>query len=118
MTTLIEMHGELTDRDTLPCPRAARGRSLLRDVVQIVRPQHWVKNVFVIAPLLFGGLPTWQAVLRAAWAFGCFCILASGIYCLNDVIDAPTDRQHPRKRRRPVASGAIPAPSRSPLQSC
>ena len=85
--------------------------SVLGAAVRIVRPRDWVKNVFVVAPLLFGGLYTWHALLWAAWAFGCFCVLSSGIYCLNDVIDASADRQHPRKRRRPVASGAISVPA-------
>ncbi|MBX6314906.1 MAG: decaprenyl-phosphate phosphoribosyltransferase [Isosphaeraceae bacterium] len=108
---MIKMHGVLKDRETVLYPRVAGDRNLLRAVVQIARPSHWVKNLFVVAPLLFGGLPTWQAALRAVWAFGCFCLLASGIYCLNDVIDAPADRLHPRKRQRPVASGAIPVPA-------
>lgn len=92
-----------------------REASPFRELVRLVRPRHWVKNVFVVSPLLFGGPPTLQSVGRAAWAFGIFCLLASGIYCLNDVIDAPTDRLHPRKRNRPVASGSIPAPVASLL---
>jgi len=92
--------------------RATRSaRSVLRDVVRLARPTHWVKNVFVIVPLLFGGVLTWEALARVMWAFGCFCVLSSGIYCLNDVIDASADRQHPRKRRRPVASGSVPMPA-------
>jgi decaprenyl-phosphate phosphoribosyltransferase len=47
--------------------------------------------------------------MRGPWAFGCFCILLSGIYCLNDVFNASTDRLRPRKRQRPVASGSISA---------
>jgi len=84
--------------------------SVLRDVVRLARPTHWVKNVFVIVPLLFGGILTWHALVQVVWAFVCFCALSSGIYCLNDVIDASADRQHPRKRRRPVASGSVPVP--------
>jgi 4-hydroxybenzoate polyprenyltransferase len=79
------------------------------DLIKLARPEHWLKNVFVIVPLLFGGLPTWHKAFQSGWAFGCFCLLASGIYGLNDVLDASKDRHHPRKRNRPVASGAVPA---------
>ncbi len=82
------------------------GRKLV-DLVRITRPSHCVKNVFVLAPLLFGGQLTWDAMVRALWAFGCFCLLSSGIYCLNDVVDRAADREHPRKKSRPVASGAV-----------
>jgi 4-hydroxybenzoate polyprenyltransferase len=75
--------------------------------MRLLRPHHWIKNVFVLAPLLFGGVITGTSLLRSATAFGCFCLLSSGIYCLNDVIDAAADRQHPRKRARPVASGRV-----------
>jgi 4-hydroxybenzoate polyprenyltransferase len=110
-TTLIEAEEILTIRETVPGLRMGADWGVLRAVLRIVRPQEWVKNVFVVAPVLFGGLYTWEAVLRATWAFGCFCVLSSGIYCLNDVIDASADRQHPRKRRRPVPSGAISIPA-------
>ncbi len=91
-----------------PVTETESAGTLLRDIVRLVRPKHWVKNVFVIVPLLFGGLLTWNALGRVVWAFCCFSVLSSGIYCLTDVIDAPADRRHPRKRRRPVASGAVP----------
>ncbi len=91
---------------------------LLLDIIRISRPQHWVKNVFVLSPLLFGGLPTYLSVSRAAMAFGCFCLLSSGIYCLNDVIDIEADRQHPRKRDRPIASGRLSVPSALALSAC
>jgi 4-hydroxybenzoate polyprenyltransferase len=84
---------------------------VLLNIIQICRPQHWLKNVFVLIPLLFGGSLTPLSILNAAWAFVCFCVLASGIYCVNDVVDAPSDRHHPRKRRRPVAAGSITAPA-------
>jgi 4-hydroxybenzoate polyprenyltransferase len=81
------------------------------ELVRLVRPADWSKNVFVLVPLLFGGSLTWAGVGLALWAFGCFCLLSSGVYCINDVFDAAADREHPRKCRRPVASGAVPAPA-------
>jgi 4-hydroxybenzoate polyprenyltransferase len=75
-----------------------------------------VKNVFVLPALLFG-LAGGVASSSLGWllgqtaiAFGAFCLVASGFYALNDVLDAEKDRHHPVKCRRPVASGAV-APS-------
>ncbi|MGH7506662.1 MAG: decaprenyl-phosphate phosphoribosyltransferase, partial [Longimicrobiales bacterium] len=68
-----------------------------------------VKNSFALAPLLFSGLVAQpDSVLSAFVAFVLFCLLASGIYCWNDVADRVADRSHPIKRERPVASGVIP----------
>jgi 4-hydroxybenzoate polyprenyltransferase len=83
-------------------------RSTLRDWVQLARPTQWVKNFFVLAPLLFSGRaldPTWS--LRAIGAFVMFGLLASTIYLWNDAADAAADRAHPTKRQRPIAAGRI-----------
>jgi len=67
-----------------------------------------VKNVFVLAPLVFAqelSHPT--AVWTALLAFVLFCVLSSSVYVLNDVVDAESDRQHPDKRHRPIASGEL-----------
>jgi len=78
------------------------------DWIRLVRPRQWVKNGFVIAPLLFSGEFTDPAlILRALGAFAVFCLLASGVYCWNDVADRIADRTHPTKRNRPIARGAI-----------
>jgi 4-hydroxybenzoate polyprenyltransferase len=74
-----------------------------------MRPHQWVKNVFVLAPLLFGGkLDDPAALLRAILACGAFCLMSSGLYLVNDILDAPADRAHPEKRSRPLASGELP----------
>jgi 4-hydroxybenzoate polyprenyltransferase len=70
----------------------------------------WVKNLFVLAPLLFGkkfGDP-W-AIGQALLASASFCLMSSSLYLVNDVIDAAADRTHPEKQHRPIASGALPA---------
>jgi decaprenyl-phosphate phosphoribosyltransferase len=80
----------------------------LRDIVTICRPRQWTKNVFVLAPVLFSesiGKPA--NLLSAGIAFVCFCLWSSSVYCLNDVLDAKADRQHPRKRNRPIPSGRV-----------
>jgi 4-hydroxybenzoate polyprenyltransferase len=72
------------------------------------RPRQWVKNAFVAAPILFSG----RFVSGAAWvqcaaATAAFCLLSSCIYLVNDICDRHTDRLHPEKRHRPVASGRV-----------
>lgn len=76
--------------------------------IRALRPEQWIKNGFVLAPLLFSGRALeWPYPLRAALAFLAFCATASAVYLMNDVIDRESDRRHPRKRNRPVAAGSI-----------
>lgn len=77
--------------------------------LQLIRPKQWIKNGFVLAPLVFSQqLFNHWALSRAAEAFGGWCMLASGIYVANDILDRDADRQHPDKCSRPVASGVVP----------
>lgn len=82
-------------------------------LLALLRPQQWVKNVFVAAPLFFtpSAMSAANAVAVAA-GFACFCVLASGVYVANDYLDREADRNHPTKRLRPLASGAV-APGRA-----
>jgi 4-hydroxybenzoate polyprenyltransferase len=77
--------------------------------LKLVRPHQWVKNVLVFVPLFASGLwrdfGAWQAT---GIAFAAFCAVASAGYVINDLRDAEEDAQHPTKRFRPLASGAIP----------
>jgi 4-hydroxybenzoate polyprenyltransferase len=82
---------------------------VLSGLVRAMRPQHWVKNLFVFAPFLFAGEWGLSGVaLRTTAAFAIFCLLASGVYLLNDAHDREADRLHPEKRLRPVAAGDVP----------
>jgi 4-hydroxybenzoate polyprenyltransferase len=77
-------------------------------LVRSLRPQQWTKNLFVFAGLLFSG----HLLDRSAWppavaAFLIFCGLSGAVYLVNDVFDRATDAQHPIKRHRPIASGAL-----------
>jgi len=75
---------------------------------RVLRPRQWVKNVFVLAPLVFAQeLANAAAVEAALLAFFLFCVLSSSVYVLNDLVDAESDRQHPDKRHRPIASGEL-----------
>src|SRR2546423_9684998 len=78
-------------------------------LLKTVRPHQWFKNVFVAAPLVFSRrLDDPRAAVRTIIAIGCFCLLSSAVYLLNDVVDIDRDRAHPLKRHRPIASGALP----------
>jgi len=77
-------------------------------LLRIMRPQHWTKNGFVFAALIFGQKITVPlAVGRAIGAFFCFCLAASAIYIFNDIIDRKADYLHPEKRKRPIAAGSV-----------
>jgi len=83
-----------------------KGRSM--KFLQIMRPHHWIKNVFVFAALIFGQkLTDPLAVSRAIGGFFCFCLAASAVYIFNDIIDRKTDSLHPEKRQRPIVAGSV-----------
>jgi decaprenyl-phosphate phosphoribosyltransferase len=81
---------------------------VLAGLLRTMRPHQWVKNLFVVAPLVFAKelFDTAMAV-RTAWAFLLFCLVSSTVYVLNDLSDVEADRAHPVKRHRPIASGMI-----------
>ena len=82
-----------------------RRRSPLRALIKTVRPQQWVKNLFVAAPLVFARHLTDSAYLvRTAIAVIAFCLLSGAVYAFNDVRDVKGDREHPTKRYRPIAA--------------
>jgi len=75
-----------------------------------MRPQQWVKNLFVLAPVVFAHrLDDSLALSRALLALAAFCAASSAVYLLNDVRDREADRHHPLKRQRPIASGQVSA---------
>ena len=73
-----------------------------------LRPRQWVKNLFVVAPLIFSKhLLDADYALRTLAATLAFCALSGAVYVFNDLRDATQDRLHPRKQHRPIASGAL-----------
>lgn len=73
-----------------------------------LRPQQWVKNLLVLAPLLFSqNLFAPAMAVKAMTAFFLFCLISSSVYLLNDIQDREADRLHPQKRYRPLASGEL-----------
>jgi decaprenyl-phosphate phosphoribosyltransferase len=82
---------------------------MLGGMTRTLRPHQWVKNVFVFAPVVFAKeLGTLEAGVRSAGAVLVFCLAASAVYTLNDLVDVEKDRAHPVKRNRPIASGQVP----------
>ncbi len=80
----------------------------MQHYLRLMRPEQYVKNIFVFAPMFFGGAllneGTW---LNVGVAFICFCFTASSIYIVNDYFDIQEDRQHPIKKFRPLAADKV-----------
>jgi 4-hydroxybenzoate polyprenyltransferase len=81
---------------------------MIADILRSLRPQQWTKNGFVFAALIFS-LKVFDVplLLRTLAAFAVFCFLSGAIYLLNDVSDYAEDRVHPKKSKRPIASGRL-----------
>lgn len=78
-------------------------------LIKSLRPHQWFKNLFVVAPLLFSKhLPDPQRVVWTVYAFLLFGLLSGSVYLVNDLFDIEKDREHPKKRNRPIPSGALP----------
>lgn len=80
----------------------------MRNLIVAMRPDQWTKNLVLFAGLLFaGGLRDPRLVLLSVSAFFAFCLLSGASYIFNDLADLKRDREHPEKRTRPIASGAL-----------
>lgn len=78
------------------------------NLLKLIRPHQWLKNVFAMIPMFFGGSLLDPSDIRASVVtFFAFSFIASSVYCFNDIIDVEADRRHPVKCKRPIASGAI-----------
>jgi 4-hydroxybenzoate polyprenyltransferase len=84
--------------------------------LRLMRPYQWVKNAFVFTGLLFGH--AWrdpQLVALVMVVFIAFCLVSSAVYTFNDIVDLEQDKQHPKKSRRPLASGQVSVPAATAL---
>ena len=80
-------------------------------LLKLLRVKQWVKNGFVLVPLVFSlQFTRIDAITKAGVAFFTFCLVSSFIYIINDIIDRDADAKHPKKRHRPLASGAVSIP--------
>ncbi|HYN21385.1 MAG TPA: decaprenyl-phosphate phosphoribosyltransferase, partial [Thermoanaerobaculia bacterium] len=84
---------------------------MLKPLVRSLRPAQWAKNLFVLAPAVFGGLLLdAETVARVGLALLAFCFASSAVYLINDIRDREEDRKHPLKRFRPLAAGTLSVP--------
>jgi len=91
-----------------PSPTEVSSRSFALNLLISLRPGQWTKNLLVFAGLIFGSkLFDAASVGAAVEAFAIFCALSGVVYLLNDVADRKSDRQHPYKKHRPIAAGAL-----------
>ena len=81
---------------------------MLTAVVASLRPRQWIKNLFVLAGLIFAQRLFTPDAWTALGAFAIFCALSGAVYLVNDVADVARDRAHPVKRARPIAAGRLP----------
>ena len=114
------INGVVTSALETPTPsqHVKAKRSLVRGLVKTVRPHQWVKNVFVLAPMVFhkdlvvrvNGDPSLNLRVTGTALLGTivFCLLAGAVYTINDLVDVDADRVHPVKRYRPIAAGDVP----------
>lgn len=84
----------------------------LLGLLRTMRPKQWTKNLlFVFPAIVFDGkLFEINSFLRVFGAFTLFCLMASSVYIINDLVDLEKDRQHPKKKHRPLPSGKLPIP--------
>ncbi len=76
--------------------------------LKLIRPKHWLKNGFVLLAIVFAGkLLDVDSLINTSLALVSYCLLASGIYVVNDILDSESDKKHPVKKHRPIASGKI-----------
>ena len=89
---------------------------MLLEILRAMRPKQWTKNAIVFFPFAFTLNEYWQPFSPQMWnylwlssiAFLLFCIVSGAVYIINDIVDVEQDRLHPRKRKRPIASGRLP----------
>lgn len=91
-------------------------KNILYLILKTARPRQWVKNLAIYASLIFSGFfffvpkGQWSYFATVTYSVFIFCILTSSVYIINDIIDLEADSKHPFKKKRPIASGALPVP--------
>lgn len=80
----------------------------MKNYIRLLRPHHWIKNLLLFLPALFSGrLFEYDVLLHCLFGFIVLCFISSAVYVINDIRDVEKDRLHPKKCKRPIASGAI-----------
>ena len=86
----------------------ARPRTAIRSYIDALRVLQWAKNVLIFLPMIAGHRLDLHTLSATLLGFLCFCVATSSAYVINDLLDLPADRDHPRKVRRPFAAGKLP----------
>lgn len=87
--------------------------SMFKALLKAMRPRQWTKNVVLLAAVIFDrqlSISNPTPLLRSMLGLLLFCLLSSAVYIINDLADIESDRAHPKKRNRPIASGKLPIP--------
>lgn len=79
----------------------------MKSIIKMMRPKHWIKNLLIFIPLFFSLNLSCSKIITLVIGFLSFSMLASSIYIINDIFDVESDRLHPEKKKRPIASGEI-----------
>ncbi len=90
----------------IACEHIVSEPESFKPYVKAMRPHQWLKNILIFLPMLAAHQFNLETLWQGSLAFLAFSLMASGVYVLNDLLDLHSDRAHPRKRRRPFASGA------------
>lgn len=84
----------------------------MKEIAKLLRPKQWAKNLLVFAAIIFTGrVGEAEALTHSLLAFAAMCLISSATYIANDIIDAPKDRLHPKKKDRPIAAGRVSVPA-------
>jgi 4-hydroxybenzoate polyprenyltransferase len=82
-----------------------------KTIAKLIRVPQWIKNLFVLVPLVFSmNILHADSLKFAVFAFFAFCMASSLVYIINDIVDRESDKMHPKKKERPIASGVISVP--------
>ena len=82
--------------------------NIIGQYIKLMRPHQYIKNLFVVAALIFSNnIGNLDLIYKTIIAFISFCLISSAVYVLNDIVDIEKDKLHPKKCKRPLASGKI-----------
>jgi decaprenyl-phosphate phosphoribosyltransferase len=80
----------------------------LLSIIQLLRPEQWLKNLFIFLPVFFSGnLLNFRILLNTVYVTVIYCLVCSIVYCINDLADIEADRLHPKKKNRPLANESV-----------
>ncbi len=83
----------------------------IKYIIKLLRPNHWIKNLFIFGPIIFSNkFLNIDIIKNNILTFISFCFISSTVYIMNDIVDIEKDKKHPKKCKRPIASGKVSIP--------